>query len=483
LPTLPEQVLAWTSQDEGQQIGFKLEHATEEEIAETLAALANSVGGVLLIGVGEAGALVGVDDVKGVTSRVYVAAHTTAPRLDELISVEEVVVEGHTIIVVTVPDDCTDTYMAGGGYRIRQGAQNVLMTAQAVAEHVRLRGVLPFDRLPVAGATFASLSEEQLVNFLRHRPGVNPTVRPDIDSLPARASLRNLHIIGEQEGRLRPTVAGLLMFGRDPQEYIPQAILQCARFSGIGVSRFLDRTEVAATIEQQIDQAMTFVERNIRHGTYIERVHHVDVDEYPLTAIREGLINALCHRDYYATGTAVNLNIFTDRIEILNPGGLLPGLRPDALEGQHRLRNQALGQLMYETGLIERWGSGIRRMRLSMEEAGLQQPAIAADRDWFRITFYGPGEAFLGERSAAIPLALGLTAEALSVLNLRQRQLLGELTTRGSITRQQYEEEFKVERSQAHRDLQSMVELGLLHKVGRNRATCYVLATSAPPEI
>ncbi len=437
-----------------------------------LAAFANSEGGALLIGVRDDQTIIGMRDVKSTIERIYAAAHATTPRLDEVITVEEVRLAEGAIIAVLVPDDCADTYLAGSGYRTRQGNKNVLMTAQAVAEHVRLRAAIPFDRQPVPNATFQSLSEEKLVQFLRRRPGAPTSGRPDLQSLPVRAGLRNLGVVGEADGTLRPTVAGLLMFGRRPQDSIPQANLQCARFAGVGVSRFLDRIEVGATIEEQVEQGVAFVERNIRHGTYIERVHHVDVDEYPLAAIREALINALCHRDYYQSGTAVNLSIFTDHIEILNPGGLLPGLKPDQLEGQHRLRNQALGQLMYEAGLIERWGSGIRRMREAMLEAGLRPPAINADRDWFRITFYGPGEAFLGE-TAAQPLAL--SAQSLSRLNLRQRRLLSQMPSRGSITRQQYEADFEVERSQAHRDLSELVELGLLHREGSNRSSYYVL--------
>lgn len=217
----------------------------------------------------------------------------------------------------------------------------------------------------------------------------------------------------------------------------------------------------------------------IRHGTYIERVHHVDVDEYPTAAVREALINALCHRDYYQSGTAVNLSIFSDCIEILNPGGLLPGLRPDQIEGQHRLRNQALGQFMYEAGLIELWGSGIRRMREAMEEAGLRSPQIDADRDWFRITFYGPGEAFLGVSAAQSPT---FSAQTLGRLNLCQCRLLGQMQVRGQITRLEYEQEFEVERSQAHRDLRELVELGLLRREGSNRASYYMLADAEPEQ-
>lgn len=481
VPTLsiPEELInAWLAEGESEMIAFAPASASQDELAAIIAAFANSVGGVLLVGV-EAGAkVVGVANPAACRVRLYDAARSVVPPLDERVSIAEGVAEGQQIVVVGIPDDCPDTYLAAGSYRTRGLGRSVLMTAQAVAEHVRLRGMLPFDRQPVAAATFQDLSEERLVSFIRARQG-QPTARPDLAALSVRASLANLHVIGTDEGGVHPTVAGLLMFGHAPQALLPQATLQCARFSGTGVSRFLDRIEVGATIEQQIEQGVAFIERNIRHGTYIARVRHVDVDEYPLTAIREGLINALCHRDYYQSGTTVNLNIFSDRIEILNPGGLLPGLRSDQLEGQHRLRNYALGQLMYEAGLIERWGSGIRRMRLALEEAGLPPPQIEADRDWFRLTFTGPGDAFLGERTVAQTLALrAATPPVGPPLSPRQRRLLTLLATRGTITRQQYEQEFEVERSQAHRDLSELVERGLLRRAGIGRASYYGLVSS-----
>jgi ATP-dependent DNA helicase RecG len=468
------QVLAWVARNEGQTIEFKPENVPQAELSEAIAGFANADGGVILIGVRDNQALAGVADVKGIIFRVYAAARTITPRLDEAIQVDEVPVEGQRIVVVQDPDDCMGTYLAGSSYRIRQGAKNVLMSAQAVAEHVRLRGALPFDQQQLPGTSAADLDEARLRAFLRQRPGdLHNGV--DLAAPAVRDRLRNLHILGEEAQGVHLTVAGLLMFGREPQRWLPQAVLQCARFLGTGVSRFLDRTELMGTIDQQIEVGMDFIARNIRHGTYIARVRHVDVVEYPLPALREALINALCHRDYYAQGTAVNLSIFDDRIEVLNPGGLLPGLRPQALEGQHRLRNTALGQLMYEAGLIERWGSGIRRMRLSMEEVGLPPPVIEADRDWFRIVFHGPGEQFLATPAVPAPTTLGETAAALNQLNPRQRRLLADLQTRGSITSTQYEQEYGVARVTAYRDLTELVRLGLLRREGMSRASRYVL--------
>ncbi len=304
-----EQVQAWVAQNEGQTVEFKLESVTQTEVAEAVASFANGSGGVLLIGVRDDQTILGVRQLKDVVYMAYAAAHTITPRLDEQVKVEDVEVDGRRVVVVIVPDDCADTYLAGSGYRQRQGAKNVLMTAQAVAEHVRLRAAIPFDRQPLPATTFASLSEEKLTTFLRERSGQN---RPDLGALNVRAGLRNLHVLADVEGS-HPTVAGLLMFGRAPQQHLPQAILQCVRFRGRGVNRFLDRIELSTTIDEQVDKAVAFVQRNIRHGTYIEQVRHVNVDEYPLTAIREALINALCHRDYYAEGTAVNLSIFSKR--------------------------------------------------------------------------------------------------------------------------------------------------------------------------
>ncbi len=479
VPATAEWVLAWIAADEGQHIEFKLETETQPDITETLAAFANAEGGVVLFGVADDRTLRGVRDMKALTLRVWAAARSVNPRLDQHIRVDEVHVSGKRLLAVRVPDTLRDIYGASSVYRIRQGASNVSLTAQAIVHQTRNRGAAPYDRETVAGTGVGSFNMALLTDFIGRRGSGGSF---DLREAGWNNQLRNLGIIGADGAA---TVAGLLMFGREPQSQLPQAVLQCARFQGTGVRLFLDRAELGGSVPQQIDAALDFMRRNTRHGTYIDGVRHVDVDEYPLPAIREALTNAVCHRDYYSAGV-VNLSIFDDRIEVLNPGGLLPGLRPEELEGTHLLRNAVLGQLMYEAGLIERWGSGIRRMRQSMEEVDLPAPHIQATRDWFRIEFVGPGDAFLQpmvERPSVLVSPVSPTPAAPPdvplKLNYRQRMLLSSFAPSEYISTSDYMGRFDVSESTALRDLAALVEWGLLLRTGEAKATRYMLSPAA----
>ena len=122
-----------------------------------------------------------------------------------------------------------------------------------------------------------------------------------------------------QGNRLK--VAGLLLFGRNPQQYMTQAMVRCARFKGITEIHFIDMKVIQGNIIDQVEQAMTFIERNIQMGAEIKGLRREDQWEYPLDALREALVNAICHRDYTSAAN-VQVRIFDDRLEIWNPGEL-----------------------------------------------------------------------------------------------------------------------------------------------------------------
>jgi len=212
----------------------------------------------------------------------------------------------------------------------------------------------------------------------------------------------------EDDSRL-PTVAGLLFFGSWPQLHLSHATILAARLVGPRGVQIIDRATIEGTLPEMIDRAVQFVRRNTRHGVQIgqnQTARAQDIDEYPSEVVREAITNACCHRDYLERAP-IQLKIYDDRIVVGNPGGLLPGLDVEHLEGKHKARNPLLADWLHALGYVERFGIGITRMREAMEQAGLPAPVFRNAPDWFEVTLFGPGQSFMvanaAEKSATSP--------------------------------------------------------------------------------
>src|SRR5690606_32149140 len=127
----------------------------------------------------------------------------------------------------------------------------------------------------------------------------------------------------EQDGRLRPTNAGILLFGKDPQSFLRGAEITAARFAGETMGDTFTKQDITGNLPEQLRRAETFLIDNLRRGVHIGKsMARAESLEYPLEAARELVVNAVAHRDYSITGDGIRLFIFRDRMEVISPGGL-----------------------------------------------------------------------------------------------------------------------------------------------------------------
>jgi predicted HTH transcriptional regulator len=142
----------------------------------------------------------------------------------------------------------------------------------------------------------------------------------------------------------------------------------------------------------EIDGVMAFVERNIRLRAEINHLRREERYEYPLLALREILLNAIVHSDYSVSGRDIRVAIFDDRIEVSNPGALVPGLAmEDLYSGTSKLRNRIIGRVFRELGLIEQWGTGIGKVLRLCRDFALRAPLFQEIGDSFRVTLFNSG--------------------------------------------------------------------------------------------
>jgi ATP-dependent DNA helicase RecG len=211
---------------------------------------------------------------------------------------------------------------------------------------------------------------------------------------------------------------------------------------------------VSGPIIEQVDDAMDFIRKNISVKFVMTgRPARKEVWEYPLEALREGIVNAVCHRDYTLPSN-VEVRIYDDKLMVWSPGGLPYGITLEDLYKPHSsvLRNKGIAGVFYDAGLIEQWGSGVDKMRHTCRDAGLPEPGFE-EYQGFRVTF----------RKDIY------TEEYLQGLGLNERQIKAVMyvKVKGRITNKEYQKLTGISRQMATIDLNELVAKNILERIGK----------------
>lgn len=440
---------------ESETVEFKQSMGEMREIVETVGAFANARGGVILIGVSNAGAVLGVrpgkDTLEALSNTIQ---QQTDPKVfPSLITAN---IEGRTIIVLSVePSPIKPVLVQGRGFK-RIGRSNHMLSSTEVAYLSMASQNLSWDAGPGEGFALSDLDPEAVHRFLvaaqRERNlGLNP------DS-PLEEVLDKLEL--RRAGQL--TRAAVLLFSKEPQRFLRQSEVRVARFKGTQPLDFLDMKVIEGRLIEQRDLIIGFIQRHISMAAEIKRLERAERWEYPLAALREAVTNAVCHRDYRDGGN-VQVRIFDDRLEVWSPGLLPPEVSIESLRRTHRSvpRNRLVAYAFFLIKFIEQWGTGTLRMIEACQEAGLPAPEFAEISGAFVVTF----------RKSR------LTREYLQGLGLSERQVAAVefVRQKGRITNHEYAQLVGVSERTATRDLTALVEKDLFRQAGKGRGSYFTL--------
>ena len=273
--------------------------------------------------------------------------------------------------------------------------------------------------------------------------------------------LAHLHLLGDG----KPTHAGVLLFGRDVQRFFPAAEVRCMHFHGTEVARPAPFYRVfKGTLFEQVDLALDFVLSKINReiGTRERSARAPERYELPPNAVREAIVNAVAHRDYTSAG-AVQVSVFSDRVEVRNPGELPRDWTIERLLEPHGsvARNARICEALFLTRYIEKYGTGTLMIVRECREHGLAEPGFAQSSGEFVTTLW---------REWFSPELLGRMG-----LSARQQAAVMAARREGGITNARYQEVAKVARTSAKRDLDDLVRRGLLIRAGSGRGARYEL--------
>ncbi len=372
-----DQVKLLIREGEGLTVEFKERYTPR--IDEDIVAFANAKGGTLLLGVRDGGTIVGERLSNDLKAKINSLARNCKPTISvELAQVGEVV-------AVVVPEGTEKPYSCGSGYYRRLDGNTQKMSHDELRIMFAENELLPFEEKTVKGFAFDDVSKTKVRAFIKEAGiRIGRTAVPDF--------LRSLKVADET----RVKNSGILFFAKDVHEHLHQAQMTLLAFKGTDRLHIYDRRDVRDDLLTQFNEAVAFLKRHLNVRSEIRGVNREDIYEIPLEVLREAVVNALMHRDYSITGTQVSVEVYDDRVEIVNPGGLPKGLSVRELGTVSIRRNELIADLFFRMHKVERIGMGIRKMKEIMVAAGLREPTFEPD-GFFRAIFHRSPEFALKE--------------------------------------------------------------------------------------
>ncbi|HBJ19376.1 MAG TPA: AAA family ATPase [Clostridiales bacterium] len=371
-----------------------------EKLYDTISAFANqNSGGTFVFGLNEQNgfAKVGVYDPQDLQKKVMEYCEQMTPVIRPVFTVCDE--DGMVFVSAEIPPvdvaerPCFKTAKGRlqGSYN-RVGDADKPMTEYEVYSYEAFRKKYRDDVRAVDGAAFSSLDMTKINAYLTQKC----SERPNLAILPPE---QQYELTGITRGG-NITMTALLLFGLYPQAFFPQLSIVATSVPGteMGVldaaeNRFIDSKRIEGTLPDMLDGAIAFVRANMRTATRINKKtgERIDSPQYPIVAVREAILNALVHRDYsfHTEGMPIQLILYSDRMEIINPGGLYGRLTVDQLgEAQPDTRNPALVTAMETLGKTENRYSGIPTIRFAMKEYALPDPLFINTRGMFKVVLY-----------------------------------------------------------------------------------------------
>jgi ATP-dependent DNA helicase RecG len=455
----------WIGQSESQTLDFK-NSPDVRSIAEDVCGMLNTDGGVVVVGVTDNGSVVGIENpeiqAEEIENRVRQRIAPPAPW-----SVINTEAEGKAVIIIDVPNGSRKPYVIDGKVFVRLGVTTRPARPEDINRLIqqRIKSDENWERQPAVGITASDLDATEIDRTIRQAIKAG---RFDSNVMNTEDVLQRLNLVIEG----RPIQGAVVAFGSQVLPWYPQCTLRMAKFRGVTKEEFVDQRKVSGHAFLLLDEASKFLGKHLPiRGTFEEgELRRQDRPLFPILALREALVNALCHRDYSIAGGAVSVALFEDRLEIASTGTLPQGISLTDLKRDHfsQPRNPLLADIFYRRGLIELWGRGTQGIVRLCIEAGCPEPVFEERAGEFVVRFLAPHYA------PNVPLGLNLSDRQGRILTLFQRKparTLREL--REAI-------DASLSDSTIRNELNRLRDLGLVEAVGVGRGAFWRLVRLSP---
>jgi ATP-dependent DNA helicase RecG len=446
---------------DGESNTVEFKESPDKSLTSEACAFANGSGGRIFIGVHDSGKVIGTDVSNATRSRIQDTINKLEPQLKM-----DLEVHGN-IIIVTVPEGVNKPYSCPDGFYLRSGPNSQKLNRDSILEFFQSEGRIRYDEmvredLPI-NERFNDSAYKRYIKLAK----ISEVLGKD-------AILKNLGCAKHVGHTLCFTNVGALFFRINDEDILfRHAGIVCALFKGTDKAYVLDAKELNGDIVNNIDEAIVFLKKHLRMSFKIETVRRENILELPEDALREAIVNAVCHRDYFEKGARVMVEIFDDRVDIVSPGSVCKGITNENFGSVSICRNSALASMLYRIGYIEQMGTGIIRMRNATREANVAEPLFDFS-GFFKATFkrsHAQSTVSIGTQSAVNRHSIG----SQSAVTERKDAIITYLKEHKKTTTSDIATFLHISERWARTILRNMVEDGTVEKVGSNRYTYYVL--------
>ncbi|MBU2590329.1 MAG: hypothetical protein KKB39_06220, partial [Nanoarchaeota archaeon] len=365
-------------------------------------------------------------------------------------------IEGKKVIAIVVQkaiDSIFHTFH--GAIYVKVGSTLKKFEGNQLVDFLRNKQILCFDEIS-SDATIDDLDIEKIKEYLQTRNQEEFLKQNSVENFLLSSKL------AAKNGNLKIKNATVLFFGKEPEKFFPQIEIKLAQFDGVEPVKIISHQLIQSDSVSSIEKSLSFLKKNLSKSIQItDKAKRHEKYEYPLEVIREAIVNAVAHRDYFSKDS-IQIYLFTNRIEITSPGSLPTGLPKELFGTLSVRRNPIVYHLLRDYGYVEGLGSGVSRMINAMRNHGLRDPEFGIYERFFRIVLHN-------EQSKQKPI------EEYADLNERQKKCIEFLKKYKSIKTKKYEELNNTSFGTAIAEITELLKFKYLKKVGSFRGAYYVL--------
>ncbi|MEW6455881.1 MAG: ATP-binding protein [Acidobacteriota bacterium] len=431
----------------GESLTLDFKGELSDGFYKTISAFSNTKGGIILLGVGDKGKIVGVSPTNEFMERM---TNRIIDKLTIYPEIEAVDVEEKRIIAVIVARSSFPISYEGRYY------ERIGNTTREMSQE-KLRALLLKGKswdLLTNNVSYEEIDIETIKRFVRLAVEKNRLPRVSLDEQPL-VILEKLGLI--VDGKL--TNGAVILFGKDPQKHF---INLCVRVGRLKTeTTIIDDKWAKGNLFQQLEETINVLKQFISVRYEIKDWQREDIWDYPIPALREAVLNALIHRDYFNIANFIQIKVYDDHIWFFNLGGLPEGISIEELKVPHGsvLRNSLIAKAFYLAGEIEQYGSGTVRMVEWMKEAGLPEPEYKEEMGGFSVYFYSDI----------------YTEENLRKMGLNERQIKAVMYVKEKrrITNKEYQELNAVSNKTAYLELIEIVKKDIFIVEGTGKNVIY----------
>lgn len=446
-----------------------------QELANEIASFANSNGGIIAVGITDDGRIEGFNpygkDKLNEFQKVVTNYLKNTPNYRiELIEIKNEKGENDNILIFHIEPELNYVIRNNKDeVYSRQGDSSIKLNSNQIRSLEYDRKERDFETEIILDSSIDDIDIE-ILEIYKMKIG---TDLPNEEVLKARGFLR------EKNGKYHLTKAGMLLFGKNPSIYLPSARVRVLKFEG---SEFKVGTEMNIIKDRTFDkclyrtleQAREFINSQLREFTHLNPDGVFEtVPEYPEFAWYEGLVNAVCHRDYSNSGEYIIVKLFDDRLEILSPGKLGGFVTLETMKNKRYSRNPQIARVLNELGIVRELNEGVKRIYSEMQRFYLKDPVYSEPDRNSVLLVLDNNIAVRANRKQETLKKSDLVKDKWKILNYAERQVLQVINDKGEVTSEEVSKIINRGKTTAVKLLNKLIDLELIVWTGTSKRDSY----------